>query len=116
MAGGSASPVFYCDVVAYITGTVVWDAVWAPEGSDAEPLNFASGVSGYQVVAQGYTTRPKGVYRGTLTLSATLDGTPIGNTIRYIATGNAEWDVATVFGAPIMTQRNHSAELLEDGA
>lgn len=111
MAGGSTPPIFYCDVVDYSTGTVVWNAVWVPETSDIAPTQATNGASGYEVNGSGYTTRPKGIYRGTLTLDATLDGTPIGNTIRYIATGNAEWDIATKQGPSVMTQRNHSSDL-----
>ena len=111
MAGGTTAPVFYCGIVGYVSGTVVFTTSWTPVTSDPEPSSAAVGDSKYGVTVSGYTTRPKGAYRGTLVISATVDGDPVSPDLEMVINGNAEWDVSTVIGSNVMSERNHSADL-----
>jgi len=70
----------YAGVVGYTAGAVVWSSVWAPTGGDASPT-LTPGAGGVVTVTWSNFDFPPITSAGLLTISATLDGVPIGNEI-----------------------------------
>lgn len=81
----------FCSVIDYDTGTVVWDVSWTPEvGAVGDPVPTWDTPAAPELLQISYENRdndfPKSTSRGTLTITATVDGVPVENVLQVVTT------------------------------